>query len=84
MARSRGRQLLFLFWMAPALVAAFGMTLVNVRYNPDLTFLEKFGAQLLMWMSWGANALVIFAVCDRVPFERGGAVKALDMVGFLN
>jgi signal transduction histidine kinase len=70
MIRSRGRQLLFLFWVAPAIVAAYGMEVVSVRYNPELTFIEKLGANLLMWMSWGVVALGVFAVLDRVPMDR--------------
>ncbi len=54
-----------------------GMTLVSVRYSPDLTFIEKFGAQLLIWYAWAAWSLIILAVCDRVPFERGRFRRAL-------
>src|SRR5207302_416698 len=77
---NRGRQLLFLFWVLPALVAAYGMHLVSVRYNPDLTFPEKLGAQLLVWSAWGGWSLLIFAVCDRVPFVRGNMLRAFGAV----
>jgi anti-sigma regulatory factor (Ser/Thr protein kinase) len=42
------------------------MHVVSVAYNPGLTFVEKLGAQLLMWMSWGVWALIIFAILDRL------------------
>jgi signal transduction histidine kinase len=61
----QSRQLVFLFWALPAIVAAYGMHIVSVRYNPGLIFAEKLGAQLLMWMSWGLWSLVIFALLDR-------------------
>jgi signal transduction histidine kinase len=78
--RSRGRQLLFLFWLAPAILAAYGMHVVSVRYNPDLTFLEKLGAQTLSWMSWGAWALAIFAILDRIPLDRDRWKQALAIL----
>jgi signal transduction histidine kinase len=62
----RSRQLVFLFWALPAIVAAYGMHVVSVAYNPGLTFVEKLGAQLLMWMSWGVWSLLIFALLDRL------------------
>jgi hypothetical protein len=62
----QSRQLVFLFWILPAFVAAYGMHIVSVRYNPGLTFVEKLGAQLLMWMSWGVWAVIVFAVLDRL------------------
>jgi signal transduction histidine kinase len=67
----RSRQLVFLFWALPAFVAAYGMHIVSVAYNPGLTFIEKLGAQLLMWMSWGIWSLLIFAILDR--FAAAGA-----------
>ena len=78
--RDRRRQLLFLFWVFPALVAAFGMHLVSVRYNPDLVFMEKLGAQLLIWMAWGVSSVVIFSICDRVPLARGSVLKSLAVL----
>jgi hypothetical protein len=63
---ARSRQLVFLFWALPAVVAAYGMHIVSVAFNPGLTFTEKLGAQLLMWMSWGIWSLVIFAILDRL------------------
>jgi signal transduction histidine kinase len=75
--RGEGRRLLFLFWVVPAVVAALGMQLVSVRYNPDLVFLEKLGAQTLIWMAWGFWSLLLFAVCDRVPFSRATWGRAL-------
>jgi signal transduction histidine kinase len=73
----QGKQLLFLFWVVPALVAALGMHIVSVRYNPELTFIEKFGSQLLIWEAWSGWSFIILAVCDRVPFARGRAWRAL-------
>ena len=80
MTRSRGRQLLFLFWVLPSIVAAYGMQLVSVRYNPDLNFLEKLGANLLMWMSWGVVAVAVFALLDRFPMDRQGWPRSLAML----
>lgn len=80
---TRGRQLLFLFWVLPALIGAFGMELVSVRYNPALVFAEKFGAQLLMWEAWWVWSMVIIAVCRRLPFVRGGIARALLAHGAL-
>ena len=74
---TRGRQLLFLFWVVPALIAAFGMELVSVRYNPSLTFAEKFGAQLLMWEAWWVWSTLILEASRRVPLVRGGITRAL-------
>ncbi len=79
----RGRLLLFLFWVAPALVAAYGMHVVSVAYNPTLTFVEKLGAQLLMWMAWGGWSLLIFALLDRVPLDRDGWKRALALLVLL-
>jgi hypothetical protein len=73
----RIRHFLLLFWIAPAVVAALGMQLVWVRYNPDLTFIEKLGSQLLIWLSWGVWSLLILAVCDRVPLTGGPLWRAL-------
>lgn len=58
-------------------MGAYGMHVVSVRYSPDLNFLEKFGAQFLMWQAWGIWSQLIFAVCDRLPFVRGGMLKAV-------
>ncbi len=80
MTRSRSRQLLFLFWLLPSVVATYGMQLVSVRYNPELTLVEKLGANLLMWMSWGGVALVVFAVLDRVPLDRDGWRRSLAIL----
>lgn len=76
----RGRLLLVLFWVAPALVAAYGMHVVSVLYNPTLTFVEKLGAQLLMWMSWGGWTLLVFALLDRVPLDREGWKRSVAML----
>ena len=62
----QSRQLVFLFWTLPAFVAAYGMHIVSVAYNPGLTFVEKLGAQTLLWMSWGIWSLLIFSFLDRL------------------
>jgi hypothetical protein len=74
---SRRARLLLLFWIAPALVGALGLHLVSVRMNPDLTFIEKLGSQVLVWEAWWGWSMVILAVCDRVPFGRGSVVKPI-------
>lgn len=76
MPNTGGRRILFLFWLVPALVAALGMELVPLQYNPDLNFLEKFGSQFLGWEAWWPWSLIILAACDRVPFRRGNVAKA--------
>lgn len=80
---TRGRQLLFLFWVLPALIGAFGMELVSVRYNPALNFVEKFGAQLLIWEAWWVWSTLIIGVSRRVPFARGSVSRALLAHGAL-
>jgi len=56
------------------------MHVVSVLYNPTLTFVEKLGAQLLMWMAWGGWSLIVFALLDRVPLDREGWRRALAML----
>jgi len=73
----RPRSLLVGFWLLPAAVATLGLRLVPSRLNPDLTFVELLTAQLLMWLPWGLWSLVIVAVSERVPLERGRVVRAL-------
>jgi two-component sensor histidine kinase len=73
----RPRLLIPLFWLVPALVATLGLQLVPIRYNPDLTFIEKFGSQVLIWEAWSAWSLLILAAGDRFPFERRRVLKAM-------
>ena len=73
----RGRWLLLAFWVAPALVATLGMYLVPSRLRPDLSMTEVLGIQLALWLTWGLWSLLIFAIGDRFPFERGRVVRAL-------
>ena len=75
--RARDRQLLFLFWILPAFVGAYGLHLVSVKYNPDLTFVEKLGSQVLVWCAWGIWAQLIFFVCDKVPFTQATWPRAI-------
>jgi hypothetical protein len=73
----RARAVLFGFWLLPAAVATLGLRLVPSRLNPDLTLLEVLASQLLIWLPWGLWSLLITAVGDRVPFERGSVGRAL-------
>lgn len=68
-----------LFWLVPSVVATLGLQLVPIRYNPDLTFIEKFGSQVLIWEAWSAWSLLILAAGDRFPFERGRILRALGI-----
>jgi predicted membrane protein len=73
----RARLGLIAFWVVPALVATFGMQLVPSRLRPEMSAVEIFLTQLALWLPWGLCALVIFAVGDRFPFERGRIGRAL-------
>ncbi|MDX2057010.1 MAG: histidine kinase [Gemmatimonadales bacterium] len=79
--RARGRLLLLAFWILPALVATLGLRLVPSRANPDLTILASFAGQFAIWFSWGLWSLVILAIGDRFPFERGRIGRALAAHG---
>ncbi len=71
------RVLLVGFWLLPAAVATLGLRLVPSRLNPDLTLVEIFVAQLLIWLPWALWSSVIMAVGDRVPLERGNVARAV-------
>jgi hypothetical protein len=71
------RLLLVGFWLLPAAVATLGMRLVPSRLNPDLTVIEIFAAQLLIWLPWALWSQVIVAVGERVPLEKGTALRSL-------
>jgi len=73
----RGRWLLLVFWVAPALVATLGMRLVPSRLRPDLSMTEVLGIQLVLWLTWGLWSFLVFALGDRFPFERGRVARAL-------
>lgn len=77
--RDRIRPALLLFWLLPAAVATLGLRLVPSRLNPDLTLGEILLSQLLIWLPWGAWTLLIAAVEERVPFERGNAWRAVGV-----
>lgn len=64
-------------WVLPALVATLGLRLVPSRLNPDLGLLPILGAQLLIWLPWGLWSALIAALGERLPFERGGLLRAL-------
>lgn len=76
---ARTRAVLIGFWLLPAAVATLGLRLVPSRLNPDLTFIEILASQLLIWLPWGLWSLLITAVGDRVPFERGSVWRALGV-----
>ncbi|MBX9929817.1 MAG: histidine kinase [Gemmatimonadaceae bacterium] len=76
-ARWRSRALLLGFWVLPALVATLGFRVVPSRYNPTLSLWGIFLSQLLIWGAWGVWSLVIVAVSDRVPLERGRLLAAI-------
>lgn len=71
------RLLLVGFWLLPAAVATLGLRLVPSRLNPDLTFIESLAVQLLIWLPWALWSQLIVAVGERVPLERGSALRAL-------
>jgi hypothetical protein len=69
--------LLLLLWTIPAIVAGFGVLLVPYAAAPDLGYGGALLISLAHWAPWAAWALVVFAVCDRVPLERGRLGRAL-------
>ncbi len=75
----RARPLLLAFWIAPALVATFGLQLVPSRLRPDLPAAQAFAIHLVLWLSWGAWSALVFKAADRVPLERGRVVRALGV-----
>jgi hypothetical protein len=75
--RSLLRPLLLVFWVLPATVATLGLRLVPSRLNPDLTLIEIFASQVLIWFPWAIWAHLIVAVAERAPLERGGIWKAI-------
>ncbi len=75
----RVRRLLLAFWIAPALVATFGLQLVPSRLRPDLTAGHAFAIQLALWLAWGAWSALVFKVADRFPLERGRVARALGV-----
>lgn len=75
--RARLRPLLLVFWVLPAAVATLGLRLVPSRLNPDLTLIEVFASQVLIWFPWALWSQLIVAVAERAPLERGGIWKAI-------
>lgn len=77
-AVSRARLLLLLLvWTIPAIVAGFGVLLVPYIAAPDLGYGGALLISLAHWAPWALWALVIFALCDRWPLERGKWKRAL-------
>lgn len=83
---SRGgtRLLLVGFWLLPAAVATLGLRLVPARLAPDLSLLSVLASQLLIWLPWGAWSLLIVAVSERQPLERGNIPRALGTHALLS
>lgn len=77
MGSAQMRALMVGVWVLPALVATLGFRVVPSRYNPTLSLWGIFAAQLLIWLAWGGWSLIIFAVGDRFPLERGRILRAL-------
>ncbi len=77
MSLARSRLLLFGFWLLPAALATLAFLWVPSRYNPSLGFAGIFASQALIWMPWGVWSLLITALADRVPLERGNIARAL-------
>ena len=75
--RFGGRLVLLAFWILPALVATLGFKLVPSRANPDLSMVQSFAGQFVIWFSWGLWSLVILAAGDRFPFQRGRIGRAI-------
>lgn len=73
----RGRLLLVGFWLLPAALATLAFVWVPSRYNPSLGFAGLFASQALIWMPWGLWSLLITALADRLPLERGNLGRAL-------
>jgi signal transduction histidine kinase len=69
--------LLLLVWTVPAIVAGFGVLLVPYVAAPQMGYGGALLVSLAHWAPWAAWALVIFALCDRVPLERGRWARAL-------
>ena len=72
----RLRYLLLGFWIVPALVGTLGFQLVPSRLNPELGVGALLVSQVGMWGMWGIWSIVIWAVGDRVPFERPHLMRA--------
>jgi hypothetical protein len=73
----RFRLFLLAFWVVPALVGTLGFRLVPSRLNPDLSLGALLVAQLGMWGAWSIWSMVIWAVGNRAPFERGRVLQAI-------
>ncbi len=73
----RFRLFLLSFWIVPALVGTLGFRLVPSRLNPDLSLGALLLSQLGMWGTWSIWSMVIWAVGNRAPFERGRMWRTL-------
>ena len=72
----RFRLLLLGFWVVPALVGTLGFRLVPSRISPNISFASLLLSQLIIWGTWGVWSMMIWAVGNRVPFERGRLLRA--------
>jgi hypothetical protein len=72
----RFRLFLLTFWIVPALVGTLGFRLVPSRLNPDLSLGALLLSQLGMWGTWSIWSMLLWAVGNRVPFERGHIWRA--------
>ena len=75
----RGRvPLLFVgFWILPALVSVAGFQVVPSARNPTISLAALTVSQLLVWLAWALWSLLVIAVSERVPFERGRRGRAV-------
>jgi len=75
--RSPARLVLLVGWVVPAIVATLGMIVVPSRLNPGLTVGQIAAAQLAIWLPWAGWSLLVTAVAERVPLERGRILRAI-------
>ena len=66
MNRLKLRPLLIGFWIVPAAVATLGLRLVPSRLNPDITLIEVFASQVLIWFPWAVWSHIIVAVAEHI------------------
>ena len=74
--RRRRLLLLLLLWAVPAIVAGFGVLMVPYFNAPDIGYGGALLISLAHWAPWAVWALVVFALCDRFPLERGRLGRA--------
>jgi hypothetical protein len=69
--------LLLLLWAVPAIIAGFGVLMVPYFNAPDIGYGGALLISLAHWAPWLVWTLVVFALCDRFPLERGRLGRAL-------